>query len=132
MGTRSLRRRVVVFAFVLGVALQCVPPTVYYLGDGDPDDERFAWRMFSSTWLRRKVCRVDYDDLFDGRPRIDREAELRFDAAWLPVLQRRWDWATRRVVQHRCEARPRLRRVRVHEVCGPRRVTVEYPCPGAA
>lgn len=35
------------------VALQVAIPLGYYVSDADPDDERFAWRMFSGVRLKR-------------------------------------------------------------------------------
>ncbi len=57
-------------AFIIcWLALQLALPLTYYLGAGDPYDERFAWRMFSPT--RMTKCRVA---LFVGGPTQRRNA----------------------------------------------------------
>ncbi|MDB4986838.1 MAG: hypothetical protein JWN04_2016 [Myxococcaceae bacterium] len=68
------------------VALQIAIPSSYYLMRDDADDERFAWRMFSTVRLQR--CEVDaYQTHSDGvlRP-VDVPHTLH--ASWIRSLER--------------------------------------------
>ena len=69
-------------AFIAGfVALQLLLPLHYYLLRRDEHDERFAWRMFSST--RSLACDVELR--VDDRPiELGRE----FHDAWIAIAQR--------------------------------------------
>lgn len=63
------------------VAIQILLPLHYYLVRRDEHDERFAWRMFSST--RMVQCRVELR--VDDQPvELGRE----FHDAWLALAQR--------------------------------------------
>ena len=63
------------------VVVQLVLPLHYYLVRRDDHDERFAWRMFSST--RMLVC--DLEMRIDDRP-VDLTRE--FHDAWLTIARR--------------------------------------------
>ena len=77
--------------FIAGwIALQLALPTSYYLGDGDPYDERFAWRMFSP--VRMVKCSVA---LYSGGPDRRRD-DLR--AQELTMVWRGWMVRGRRSV----------------------------------
>ncbi|MBK9036439.1 MAG: hypothetical protein IPL61_35200 [Myxococcales bacterium] len=69
-------------AFIAGfVALQLLLPLQYYLARRDRHDERFAWRMFSSTRMLKCAVEVRVDD----RPiELTRE----FHDAWIAIAQR--------------------------------------------
>jgi hypothetical protein len=69
----------------LVVAIQVAIPTSYYLRDGDPDDERFAWRMFSGVRLKR--CQVSATVRLPGGPRaIPLQRVLH--SSWIHGLER--------------------------------------------
>lgn len=78
--------------FWLLVALQIAIPLGYYLGPSDQDDERFAWRMFSSVRFRR--CRVEATE---DRPEGSQPLVLNhvLHASWIGSLRR----GRRRVVE---------------------------------
>ncbi|MBP8811733.1 MAG: hypothetical protein KBG48_30950 [Kofleriaceae bacterium] len=68
--------------FVVGfIALQLVLPLHYYLVRRDRHDERFAWRMFSSTRMLR--CAVEFR--IDDRPV---ELAATFHDAWIALASR--------------------------------------------
>lgn len=95
------------------VALQVAIPASYYLVREDRDDERFAWRMFSTVRLTR--CRVLAFDIlragggamrFDGKGPQERSAvdmPRSLHASWLRSLER----GRKHVIEHflaaRCE-----------------------------
>jgi hypothetical protein len=69
----------------LVVVLQLAIPASYYLRGTDPEDERFAWRMFSDVRLRR--CELVAEETVAGKQRsIVLERELH--ASWLGALRR--------------------------------------------
>jgi hypothetical protein len=85
------------------VAIQVALPASYYLRSDDPDDERFAWRMFSAIRLRR--CEVrGWDELAAGTRPIELTSAVH--ASWQRLLDR----GRRPVVEHFLELR-----------CGPER-----------
>jgi hypothetical protein len=65
----------------LFLAAQVVLPLRYYLGDGDPNDERFAWRMFSDVRLVR--CEGAFTE---GQKPV--RLEQHFHVAWISLLHR--------------------------------------------
>jgi len=76
------------------VALQVTIPASYYLLRDDRDDERFAWRMFSSVRLMH--CQVL---AFDGKTPQERTPVLlarHLHASWLRSLER----GRKHVVEH--------------------------------
>jgi hypothetical protein len=97
-----VRDRVLRWLWLL-VVLQVAVPASYYLLRDDRDDERFAWRMFSSVRLTR--CAIAAFDEADGAPRrvaVDLPKVLH--AGWLRSLER----GRARVIEHflasRCRA----------------------------
>ena len=71
--------------FWLLVAAQVAIPASYYLRQGDRDDERFAWRMFSATRFRScEVSAVERD------PRGEHALDLThaLHASWVGLLRR--------------------------------------------
>lgn len=72
------RRDIFILAVVL---LQGLIPLHYYLGASHPNDERYAWRMFSET--RLVSCQVRFEA--DGQ-----EIPLKrsFHSAWITLLRR--------------------------------------------
>jgi hypothetical protein len=65
-------------AFVL---VQLLLPLHYYVGRGDPHDERFAWRMFSP--MRMTEC--DVAMTADGAPVVQ---QREFAEAWVETAKR--------------------------------------------
>jgi hypothetical protein len=104
------------------VALQVAIPASYYLVRDDRDDERFAWRMFSTVRLTR--CRVLAFDVLSARGADGRTPEERsavdmpksLHASWLRSLER----GRKHVIEHflaaRCE-RPAVRYSQLDRSC---------------
>lgn len=69
----------------LVVLLQLAIPASYYLSRSDPEDERFAWRMFSATRLRSCGLSAFQTSAGVERP-IDLDRALH--ASWLGALRR--------------------------------------------
>lgn len=67
------------------LTLQVVAPAMYYLGDYR-EDERFAWRMFSTIRMAR--CTAEAREHSPDAPdrEIDLEAEIH--AAWITHIER--------------------------------------------
>jgi hypothetical protein len=70
---------------ILILALQLVIPLRYYLG-GRGDDERFAWRMFSSRRLRS--CNVEILERTETRPLHSADVAGDLQAGWISLLRR--------------------------------------------
>jgi hypothetical protein len=68
------------------VAVQVAIPASYYLGGGDPDDERFAWRMFSGVRLKR--CQVSAFGLDDAGSEFELRLAGALHGSWLHALER--------------------------------------------
>jgi hypothetical protein len=68
------------------VALQLAIPASYYLGRDDPDDERFAWRMFSVVRLKRCEVSASESDASGLRRPIEISSSLH--ASWVRSLER--------------------------------------------
>ncbi len=86
----------------LVVALQVAIPASYYLRDGDPDDERFAWRMFSNVRFRR--CDVSASLVReDGQVRA-LALRGRLHSAWVHNLERGRGRVIERFLSTHCEA----------------------------
>lgn len=86
--------------FILAfIALQALIPLGYYLG-GRGDDERFSWRMFSTTRMLR--CSVEVREQRDDQLR---PVHIRKDVhmAWYEVLRRNRPAAVERYLARRCE-----------------------------
>lgn len=95
------------------VALQLVLPLHYYLVRRDPHDERFAWRMFSST----RMVRCELAMTIDDQPvALERE----FHEAWLALAARGRRSVIEAMGQHLC-ARKRGSVVVARVTCRPLR-----------
>jgi hypothetical protein len=96
------------------VVLQVAIPASYYLVRDDRDDERFAWRMFSSVRLTR--CQVL---AFDGKtPQERAEVDLpkTLHASWQRSLERGRKSVIERYLATRCE-RPDVRYSQLERSC---------------
>lgn len=83
----------------LVVALQVAIPASYYFGRNDPDDERFAWRMFSAVRVKR--CEVELREQRDGRfERVRLEPILH--GGWRNALKRGRKRVIARLLEQRC------------------------------
>ena len=91
-----LRRRVWLW---LLVAVQLVLPASYYVR-AEADDERFAWRMFSTVRVRR--CQVRVREFpGSGPPRVvDHQRALH--SAWTGALLRRRERVVESFLEQRC------------------------------
>jgi len=96
------------------VALQLLIPASYYLLRDDRDDERFAWRMFSSVRLTH--CHVL---AFDGKTAQERAPVAlakSLHASWLRSLER----GRKHVIEHflasRC-AEPQVHYSQLERAC---------------
>jgi hypothetical protein len=95
-----VRARLSVAWLWLLVALQVAIPASYYLVRDDRDDERFAWRMFSSVRLTR--CRVR---AFDGKTPQERahvDLATYLHASWQRSLERGRKHVIERFLSARC------------------------------
>lgn len=95
---RPLRTAFIAALLLLQIAL----PLSYYLGEGG-DDERFSWRMFSTTRVHR--CRVDVLETFGARPPQSTRAvqpEKDVQAAWISMLRRNRPAVVERYLERRC------------------------------
>jgi hypothetical protein len=66
------------------IAAQLIAPLWYYAGSGDKNDERFAWRMFSS--VRMIECRVEFRTGPAHQP--VQNLGSRFHEAWINLAKR--------------------------------------------
>jgi len=87
------RRAVIIGAFV---ALNVALPLSYYTCEDDPYDERFAWRMFSSTRMAR--CQVAFASAGRAVP-LNRV----FHVAWIKTARRGRQNVVEAMGQHLCE-----------------------------
>lgn len=82
------------------MAVQVALPASYYLLRDDRDDERFAWRMFSSVRLTR--CTVAaFEEHSDKRLALDLRESLH--ASWQRSLERGRRRVIERFLATRCE-----------------------------
>lgn len=100
----TLRREACRWALRALVATQLAGPISYYAGLRAPDDERFAWRMFSAVRVRE--CRVW---LLNHGPR---EPVRGLHSSWLHALERGREAVIARYLASRCgpEGAPALAR----------------------
>lgn len=66
------------------IAVQMIAPLWYYAAREDKNDERFAWRMFSS--VRMLECQVEFRTGPDQQP--VRNLGSRFHEAWINLAKR--------------------------------------------
>lgn len=78
---------------------QLLIPASYYLWRADREDERFAWRMFSS--LRFRSCRVKVSERFEGQERPLALAPV-LHASWIGALRRGRERVIERFLASRC------------------------------
>jgi hypothetical protein len=83
------------------VALQVAIPASYYLLRDDRDDERFAWRMFSTVRLMRCKVRAFDGKTAEQRTAIDLSRSLH--ASWQRSLERGRQHVIEHFLASRCE-----------------------------
>jgi hypothetical protein len=83
----------------LVLLVQLAIPASYYLWRVDREDERFAWRMFSS--LRFRSCRVRVTEQVDGQERLLSLPPL-LHASWIGALRRGRGRVIERFLKSRC------------------------------
>jgi hypothetical protein len=83
----------------LVLLVQLAIPASYYLWRIDREDERFAWRMFSS--LRFRSCRVQVTEQVDGQERPLPLAPV-LHASWIGTLRRGRGRVIERFLKGRC------------------------------
>ena len=90
-------------ALWLLVLLQIAVPASYYLWREDPDDERFAWRMFSA--VRLKQCLVAAWESDEERGEKLRAVDLKraVHASWQKLLDRGRRPVIEQFLASRCE-----------------------------
>jgi len=95
---QPLRRARFVLCWLLLFAQAAIPAS-YYLWRADPEDERFAWRMFSS--LRFRSCQVQVVEQLAGEARV---VPLRavLHASWISTLRRGRQRVIARFLETRC------------------------------
>lgn len=82
------------------MALQVAIPASYYFVRNDRDDERFAWRMFSTVRLTR--CEVSAFDV-SARERSRVELTHALHASWIRSLERGRARVIDRYLTTRCQ-----------------------------
>lgn len=95
------------------VALQMAIPSAYYFGRGDPEDERFAWRMFSA--IRFRHCEVTAFER-TGEEREPIHLPHALHASWLGSMRRGRQAVIEKFARGRC-VRPGVREVLVERAC---------------
>jgi hypothetical protein len=100
----------------LFLVYQLAMPLRYYIG-GRGDDERFAWRMFSSLSLRRCTPAVQEIVLDNG---VEEPRPLQLGAVlharWVGILERYHPRMVRKFLQSRC-IQPDVTAVRYELTC---------------
>jgi hypothetical protein len=83
------------------LAVQLALPAWYYVGDRDPHDERFAWRMFSPT--RMVTCNIEF---YEGNARTPNPERVQRElhVAWRAYLQRGRLTIARRYMEKTCQS----------------------------
>jgi hypothetical protein len=99
-GPESARARSTRFALCwLLLLAQVLIPSSYYLWRSDPEEERFAWRMFSAR--RFRSCKVQAFDVLAGQERaVALNAALH--ASWIGALRRGRERVVERFLEARC------------------------------
>lgn len=95
----TIRRRIGLF-IALFLLFQLLAPLHYYLGDHDAD-ERFAWRMFSSTDAR--LCTVALFEQVGDQARKAVPLESTVQRSWLLLLQGDRPELVERFLRWRCD-----------------------------
>jgi hypothetical protein len=66
------------------VVVQLLVPLSYYAGLREPDDERFAWRMFSAVRLRRCSARL----VREGQRPAETKPIAHLHSSWRAAIER--------------------------------------------
>jgi hypothetical protein len=84
----------------LVLLVQVAIPSSYYLWRADREDERFAWRMFST--LRFRSCNVE---AFEQKLGVERPVVLSaaLHASWVGAMRRGRGRVIERFLERRCE-----------------------------
>jgi len=101
------------FLVLAALGLQVALPASYYLG-GDPEDERFAWRMFSQRMLWSCELRVRGETARGVRPLDLKEHLLQ---PWRRGVANGSDAITAAVFDHLCAERADLRELHLARAC---------------
>lgn len=104
----------------LFIIWQILLPASYYLGT-DPDiyDERFSWRMFSSTIRQTCIFNVnEYIRSSDGNA-VTRSVDLRrtVDQIWIDQVAKNVQPVIRKLLNRRCKNNPMVTEVRFTRNC---------------
>jgi hypothetical protein len=86
------------------VVLQVAIPASYYLVRDDPDDERFAWRMFSAVRLKR--CEVTASERASGGLARPIDIPRSVHASWIRSLERGRPNVIEHFLAQRCRPTP--------------------------
>ena len=116
------RRHAAQLFVLLMIAAQLALPLRYYLRQDQREDERFAWRMFSSVRLASCSSEVTQEDASGQQEPVRLQGELH--VAWINLLKRGRPRVIERFLQTRC-ARAGVARAHHRAVCdedGQRRV----------
>lgn len=95
------------------VLAQIAIPASYYLR-AEPDDERFAWRMFSA--VRVKKCTVSLAERHRDEQRSAVDLKHAFHSAWVHALERGRDRVIETVLERRC-AQPMVAEAELERRC---------------
>lgn len=104
-----------IFAAVWVAFLLLVPLRYYALGDHDPYDERFAWRMFSA--VRVQECETHIEETRFGEETATINAQTTLPAPWLSLLQRNRPAVVESFLNFRCESSIAPTSVSVRSAC---------------
>lgn len=119
-GARGRGRRTAILGFIgVYVALQLLLPLHYYLVRNDENDERFAWRMFSSD----RVTRCGSGPGLRHPPRFEVDGEAvdlygEFHEAWITIARRGRLRVVEAMALELCDRNPGGE-VRLHLSCAP-------------
>jgi hypothetical protein len=129
-GGRAARAAIIAIFLASQIAL----PIRYYLGN-QPDDERFAWRMFSSLAMRNCVLTVEESTFLAGvADKRVLNLNTAVQARWIGVLETNHPRTVDKFLKRRCLL-PEVRSVRIERLCfetdGARSPVVEHSldCP---
>jgi hypothetical protein len=115
------RARLIASLFIGAYLLwQVALPLAYYLGD-DLFDERFAWRMFSSTFHYKRNCKITVYEWVRHADGTEGPLELDLTRAihqvWVARLGRSPAPVVDKFLRTRCEANPRAIEVEFGRYC---------------
>lgn len=117
-------RLITSFLICVYLVWQVAVPLSYYFGD-DKSDERFAWRMFSATWLIHRTCRVSVNEwVIPGADNtmVIRDLDLHLaptiNKSWINLLGRNRAAVVDKFLHARCSADHSVIEVRFFRSCG--------------